>query len=56
MKQATVWCRGRRAGTLTEDENGYTFVLLPYGRRTRFVGISVPFFNINTRKLPINYP
>ena len=26
MKQAAVWCRGRRAGTLTEDENGYTFV------------------------------
>lgn len=26
MKQAVVWCRGRRAGTLTEDENGYTFV------------------------------
>ena len=26
MKQAVVWCRGRRAGTLIEDENGYTFV------------------------------
>ena len=26
MKQAAVWCRGRRAGTLTEDESGYTFV------------------------------
>lgn len=29
MKQATIWCRGRRAGTLTEDENGYTFVYDP---------------------------
>lgn len=26
MKQAAVWCRGRRAGTLTEDAMGYTFV------------------------------
>lgn len=26
MKQAAVWCRGRRAGTLTEDAVGYTFV------------------------------
>ena len=26
MKQAMVWCRGLKAGILTEDENGYTFV------------------------------
>ena len=26
MKQAMVWCRGLKAGTLTEDESGYTFV------------------------------
>lgn len=26
MKQAMVWCRGIKVGTLTEDENGYTFV------------------------------
>lgn len=26
MKQAMVWCRGLKAGTLTEGESGYTFV------------------------------
>ena len=26
MKQATVYLRGDRAGILTEDENGYTFL------------------------------
>ena len=26
MKQAMVGCRGLKAGTLTEDESGYTFV------------------------------
>ena len=26
MKQAMVWCRGLKAGILTEDESGYTFV------------------------------
>ena len=25
MKQAVVFLRGVKAGTLTEDENGYTF-------------------------------
>jgi serine/threonine-protein kinase HipA len=26
MKQAVVFLRGTKAGILTEDENGYTFV------------------------------
>lgn len=30
MKQAMVWCRGLKAGILTEDENGYTFVYDAY--------------------------
>ena len=35
MKQAVVFLRDRKAGVLTEDENGYTFQLQPRLKKKR---------------------